>query len=921
MRNIKFFGMVVILIVTFGISVFSATVTIPEANTNTENNRKPFGSFFGFERNAAIYTAAEHGMVPGSAVTDVCWYVNSVNAPNNVPVVIYMSATTSTTFTPSSFASEIAGATTVFRGTLTGTSFVADSFRCVALTTPFAYTGGNIKILVESNALFTGNEGSFAKQFRWSAGASESWQADNVAPSGNGGVGVTRPNIRLMFNPPSGPGTIQFRSSISSATEGTAATITVDRAGGSDGSISVSYSTSDGTATAADYTSVSGTLVWTAGDLTPKTFSAPLTDDSIGDPNETVVLTLSNPNGTTISGLNPSTLTIRDNFRGTFTVGIGGNYTSLTKQGGIFDAINNTPEVGPVVINIISDLTDETGQITLNPIAGNPPVLIKPFGSPRKISGVARHIFWIDGADNITIDGSTRAEGDQIGSAARELTIENQNSFSSEVIYMRANPFVGGSPDPARNNTFKNLIIKGGETTKANVGILVEGADNDNTRIENCQFQRMRIGVFSIGGSPANPNLGTVITRNDMTSTGNDSIGIDGQLSGGIIVTNDDGVQVTDNSIGGIALNGGAPFGILVGNVSTDLNSFVTLPTGTVSNALILRNSIRGISTINSFTSSPALGIGINGGANGANIIANNMISGIIAGGGFSSAPVGIHVEGGSLGSITRLYYNSVSLTGNRESNNFVNFAPSYGVAIVGNNPIVELKNNIISNNQTISGASLTANSFAVGTSSSTFTNLDADHNLYFPNGTNSRGFRSGSLLPNQGTNYANVLLWSNAIGDDVNSALIGQVDPLFINPLNNLRIPIISPAVDKGITVSVLDDFDGTVRSVVGFTNGVPDIGADEVPVNSVSGNTSIRGRLLTSTGRGLTNAIVAITNTITGEVRSARSTSFGFFSFQDLPVGDFYVLSVSSKRFAFNQQTFRLNGSLNDFILTANQ
>jgi trimeric autotransporter adhesin len=922
MRSIRNFGAIMIVIIAFGISVFSATVTIPAANTNTESNRKPFGSFFGFERTAAIYTASEHGMTAGSAVTDVCWYVNSVNAPNNAPVVIYMSTTNSTAFVPNTFANEIAGATTVFSGTIAGSSLVADSFRCVTLTTPFPYTSGNLKIMVESNSLFTGNETGSAKQFRWSAGSSQVWQSDNFAPTGNGGVSSTRPNIRLMFNPPSGSGTIQFRSNTFLANEGTSATVTVDRVGGSDGVVSVNYSTTDGTATSADYTSASGTLVWSAGDFTPKTFNVLLTDDTIVDSNETVILTLSNPNGTTISGTNPATLTIGDPLRGNVTVGVGGTFTSLTKPGGLFQTINNTQDVGALIVNIISDLTDENGQFTLRPIAGNPPILIKPFKSPRKISGVSSiGILWLDGVDNLTIDGSTRAGGNDNSFAARELTIENQNSFSSDVIFMRANPFLGGNPDPSRNNTFKNLIIKGGEATKGNVGINIQGPDNDNTRIENCQFQRLRVGVASVGGSITNPNLGTVITRNDMASTGNDSIGINEQVSGGIVVINEDGVQVTDNSIGGIALNGGSPFGILVGNVSADLNSFVTLPAGSVSNARILRNSIRGISSISSTTSSPVLGIGVNGGSNGANIIANNIISGVIGGGGFSSAPVGIQVEGGSTGSNTKLYYNSISLTGNRESNNFVNFAPSYGVAIVGNSPIVELKNNIIYNNQTISGASLNANAFALGTSSNNFANLDADYNLYFPNGANSRGFRSGSLLANQGTNYANVSLWSNATGDDINSALIGEVDPLFVNPLSNLRIPITSPAVDRGITVSILDDFDSTVRSVVGFTDGVVDVGADEVPVDSVSATATISGRLITSTGRALSNATINITNTITGETRSVRSTSFGFFNIKDLPIGDFYVLNVSSKRFVFNQQTLKLKENISNFILSSRE
>jgi hypothetical protein len=931
MRNIKFFGAVMILIVTFGISVFSATVTIPAANTNTESNRKPFGSFFGYERTAAIYTEAEHGITQGSAVTDVCWYVNSVNAPNNAPVVIYMAATTSTQFSPSTFASEIAGATRVFSGTITGNSLVADSFRCVPLTTPFPFTSGNLKIMVESNSLLTGNESSIAKRFRWSAGASQSWEADNFEPAGNGVVSLTRPNIRLMFNPPSGPGAIQFRSSSFSADEGTSAIITVDRVGESNAAVSVNYATSDGTATTTDYTSVSGTLVWSAGDITPKTFTIPLTDDSIADPNETVILNLSNPNGTTISGINPATLTIREGFRGTFTVGVGGNFTSLTNSGGIFQAINNTPNVGPLVINIISDLTNESGQNALNPILGNPPVLIKPFGSPRTISGFPTFsLLTINGADNVTIDGSTRAGGNESGFMARELTVTTASPITNLILARTL------FDNPSSNNTFKNLIIKGGEPVRAGVGIRIEGRDNDNTRIENCQFQRLTIGVFSVGESIANPNLGTVITRNDFASTGSNSIGTEindlNELTGGIVVLNDDGGQITDNSIGGVfAPNGAISFGMLVGSISDPTLDSRFLGVGSVSNARILRNRISGIRSIKGDRLSyPPIGIGVNGGLNGANVIANNMISGIIGDGDTTVAPVGIYVANRLPGSITKLYYNSVSMTGNRVTTNAF-IAPSYGVAIIGDDsnadPNVEMKNNIISNNQTVTGPGLNANAFAVGTSSTTFANLDSDYNLYFPSGTNARGFRSGSLLAvgsvlsGSATNYTNVSLWSNAIGDDVNSALIGQRDPLFINPLNNLRIPITSPAVDRGIPVSVLDDFDGTVRSVVGFTNGVPDVGADEIPANSVSATASIRGRLRTSTSRGLANAVVVLTNTITGEVRSARSTSFGFFNFQDLPLGDFYVLSVSSKRFVFNRQTFRLNESLNDLILSANE
>ncbi len=74
--------------------------------------------------------------------------------------------------------------------------------------------------------------------------------------------------------------------------------ITVERSHGEDGSATVDYSTSDGSATAgSDYQAVSGTLSWGPGDGSTKTFQIPIFDDGVAESNETVNLVLSNPTG------------------------------------------------------------------------------------------------------------------------------------------------------------------------------------------------------------------------------------------------------------------------------------------------------------------------------------------------------------------------------------------------------------------------------------------------------------------------------------------------------------------------------------------------------------------------------------------------------------------------------------------------
>jgi len=71
------------------------------------------------------------------------------------------------------------------------------------------------------------------------------------------------------------------------------AIIGVSRIEGSEGQLSVKYSTADGTATVdEDYRGRSGILTWTADDLTDKTFSVPLLADVLSETNETVLLTL-----------------------------------------------------------------------------------------------------------------------------------------------------------------------------------------------------------------------------------------------------------------------------------------------------------------------------------------------------------------------------------------------------------------------------------------------------------------------------------------------------------------------------------------------------------------------------------------------------------------------------------------------------
>lgn len=91
-------------------------------------------------------------------------------------------------------------------------------------------------------------------------------------------------------------------------------TLTVLRQGIGGGTASVDYASGDLTATApSDYGSVSGTLSWGDGDLTPRTITIPIVDDALPEADEIFSVGLSNPQGLALGVLPSEAVVIADN--------------------------------------------------------------------------------------------------------------------------------------------------------------------------------------------------------------------------------------------------------------------------------------------------------------------------------------------------------------------------------------------------------------------------------------------------------------------------------------------------------------------------------------------------------------------------------------------------------------------------------
>jgi len=199
------------------------------------------------------------------------------------------------------------GAVSVSYATSNGTASAGSDYTAASGTLSWANGDGAAKtfdITIQDDAAVEGNEGIALTLTNATGGAALGSQAtatltitDNDAPA-------------------AAPGTVQFGTASASINEnGGSVTLTLTRTNGADGAISVSVASGGGSAAAgADYTAVAQTVSWANGDGAAKSVVLTINDDATDEPNETVVLTLSNATGgATLGATASATVTIVDN--------------------------------------------------------------------------------------------------------------------------------------------------------------------------------------------------------------------------------------------------------------------------------------------------------------------------------------------------------------------------------------------------------------------------------------------------------------------------------------------------------------------------------------------------------------------------------------------------------------------------------
>jgi hypothetical protein len=166
---------------------------------------------------------------------------------------------------------------------------------------------------------------------------------------------------------------------------------------------------------------------------------------------------------------------------GTYTVGTGGDYSSLTRGGGFFAAVNSQGLSGNVTVNIISDITNENGSNDLNQWNGNYTITIRPSSAVQRIlSGTANDaLFKLNGTDWLTIDGRFSGSGNY-------LLFRNTNTDYPTLSFI----------NDATNNTITYCTIESGNTNTTNgsqIGTILFSTTtgtqgNDNNTISYCNI-------------------------------------------------------------------------------------------------------------------------------------------------------------------------------------------------------------------------------------------------------------------------------------------------------------------------------------------------------------------------------------------------------------------------------------------------
>ncbi len=334
---------------------------------------------------------------------------------------------------------------------------------------------------------------------------------------------------------------VDFNSTSSNGAESTSSkALTVDLSAASSQNVTVDYSvTGTATGSGTDYTLANGTLIINAGNTSGTITIANIVNDSLDEPNETVIVTLSNPSNATLGSDSVHTYTINDNdntpvvdFNATSSSGAESvSSADLTVDLSAASGQNVTVDyaITGTATGSGTDYTLTNGTLTINAGAtsgtitiasivddsiteGNETVIIT-LSSPSNatLGSDDAHTYTITDNDSVVVDfNSTSSSGSEsVSSKAITVDLSAASTQNVTVDYAVTGTATGSGTDFTLANG--TLTISAGSTsgTITIAGIVDDGLDEANETV-----------IVTLS-NPSNATLGTddvhtyTITDND----------------------------------------------------------------------------------------------------------------------------------------------------------------------------------------------------------------------------------------------------------------------------------------------------------------------------------------------------------------------------------------------------------------------
>jgi CSLREA domain-containing protein len=377
-------------------------------------------------------------------------------------------------------------------------------------------------------------------------------------------------------------GSIQFSAANYIVSEdGVNAVITVTRTGGSNGLVSATFSTANGSATAgSDYTAVSQSVSFADGVTTDQTVNVPITNDATAEGYETVLLSLTNPTGgATLGSPANATLTITDNDTASSVIvntlddlDLG---ACLPSPGhcSLREAVKYAPAGSHVLFSVTGTIVTLTQILFNQSINIDGPgvnlIIVSGNGGPDN-----HRVFRLPAGYTVTINRLTIANGREpfdvgggIYNNGGTLTVSDcviRNNFAE---YGGSGVFINGDSTTTFNRcTFND---NNGGNSGSGGAVSANGTATAIVNINNCTFNNNHArdgGALALGGGAMNVNSATITGNSAGFCDGNgctDSAGgfriSDGKtatINNTIIAGNTIAPGLTSSDLGGTVASG-----------------------------------------------------------------------------------------------------------------------------------------------------------------------------------------------------------------------------------------------------------------------------------------------------------------------------------------------------------------------------